>query len=86
MFFVSEYGAYRGYGGPEEGGWWYDWNDYRKVVARYHDKHEAYERARRLNSEAREDRYSVLSVGADPVYFVEEVPGEHQTKETPRYC
>ena len=30
--YISEYSVSRHYGGPEEGGWWYDWCDFVRVV------------------------------------------------------
>jgi hypothetical protein len=90
MFYVSQYEVDRCYGGAEEGGWWYDWYDFRRTVACYAIKGEAMAAARALNEQAREDRhgpdrFSVIG-GPDEVYMVEDHPAEMQTTERPYYC
>lgn len=63
MYFISEYKVDRCYGGPEEGGWWYDWNDFVKVVATATDEDDAYRVCRALNAAAKAD-VKVLDVVA----------------------
>mgnify|MGYP003400567908 FL=1 len=92
MYFISEYQVDRCYGGPEEGGWWYDWNDFVKVIATAGDEDDAYRVCRALNAAAKKereeggerDRYSVIG-GADVAYHVEDTPGEDQSTEHPHY-
>jgi hypothetical protein len=90
---ITRYEVSREYGGPEEGGWWWDnySNPVRYLEAR--DQYEAIIMARRLNQaeeatreESREpDRFSVAG-GADHVYLAEDEFGENETKERPYYC
>ena len=89
-FYVSQYVVDRCYGGPEEGGWWYDWDDFAGVVAEFDCKDEAYSYARACNGFIREqfgepDRFSVHGA-PDVSYYVEAKPAELQTTERPHYC
>lgn len=89
-FYVSQYTVDRHYGGPEEGGWWYDWEDLDGVVAEFADKDEAFSYARACNGFIRDqfgeaERFSVHG-SPDKACYVESVVGEHQTTERPHYC
>jgi hypothetical protein len=89
-FYVSQYVVDRCYGGPEEGGWYYDWEDFQSVVAEFTDEAEAYSYARACNGFIREqfgepDRFSVIG-SPDVVCYVESEIGEHQTTKRPHYC
>ena len=46
---VALYEIDRAYGGPEEGGWWYDCGELRRVLAVARSEERAYEVARRAN-------------------------------------
>lgn len=85
MRFVSVYEVTRHYGGPEEGGWWYNW--YHPLVtvpttrpqvvkewlmAKYEDRAEG-------------DIYSVLG-GTAIAVVIEDEPAEMATTERPYYC
>lgn len=92
VYFISEYTVTLNYGGPEEGGWWYDWNEYEVTVDRAGTQDEAYAIARRMNEQARAEHherygYDYTSVlgGTKTAYFVEEEPGDHQSTSRPFY-
>jgi len=84
---ITRYEVSREYGGPEEGGWWWDnySNPVRYLEAR--DQYEAIIMARRLNqAEERKVVSRRLRNGADHVYLAEDEFGENETKERPYYC
>lgn len=90
---VSEYTVDRCYGGPEEGGWWYDWSDFVRVVGVFATREDAETFQATLreaqDAEDRESghrsRYSVIGQ-PDTCYFIETVPGQWQDTERPHYC
>ena len=55
-YFVAVYLADRAYGGPEEGGWWYDCGELVRVVRLFRTEESACEYARRLNRKLRSRR------------------------------
>lgn len=90
--YVSAYKVSRHYGGPEEGGWYYDWHTHiatypRRVKAcrllvvqeKMREKY-GHLKTSRPNS----NRYSVLG-GSDVVVYNEHTPGESISKERPHY-
>lgn len=94
MYSVGMYYVTRHYGGPEEGGWWYDRHEFvRTVQKNYDNKKAALSAARRLNREARtlrlqphgnyQGRYSVAN-NRDTVFYAEDAPGEHDDTDEPR--
>lgn len=90
---VSEYCVDRCYGGHEEGGWWYDWSDFVRVVGVFTSEDEARAfRDRLREAQAVEDREcghrgrSSVIGGPDTCYYVEDIPGEAQSREQPYYC
>jgi hypothetical protein len=46
---VAVYSVYRSYGGPEEGGWYYDCGDLVRTVKRFRSENEAWDYCNRLN-------------------------------------
>lgn len=70
QFYIAEFGVSRHYGGPEEGGWWYDW--YELVNVRiFKNKRAARRTHRRLMRKAikpKYNRYSVLG-GTDTLFY-----------------
>jgi hypothetical protein len=83
--FASEYLVSRHYGGPEEGGWWYDWSDFKAVVFEGSDE-EAIRVCKKRNAETEPQRFSVAAgTYPDRVYLAEDYPGEHQSKHRPHY-
>ena len=49
MMFVAIFELERAYGGPEEGGWWYDTGELKRTVATFPDEDQADEYSRRFN-------------------------------------
>lgn len=82
LTFVTEYEVTREYGGPEEGGWYYDALHFVRV----HDvlpKEEADERCRQLNKSLPEPkRYSVRR-DTDTTYATEPFPRKRATRHRP---
>lgn len=89
---VVEYEVTREYGGPEEGGWWYD--NYQKRDGCYIAMDEP---TARLLAKAATDRdhqqkvengernrFSQIGT-PDIIWVAEQVVGEHETKEAPRF-
>lgn len=93
-WFVTRYATTREYGGPEEGGWWYDWHQSPTLVATCTNDEEALAICRALNEaekQIRKDerrpqgRFSVHG-GEDMTYHIEKVFGEDTSTEVPHYC
>lgn len=89
-WFLSQYATSRHFGGPEEGGWWYDWHSFEKVrCVVVGAREDANRLCREFNATADEERdgpnrFSVIG-GDDETYMVEQRPGEHQSTERPHY-
>lgn len=67
---VAFYEADRAYGGPEEGGWWYDCGTLLKVYRSVRDMDKAHELARRANRHLARQREYMLAQGQLPIYSV----------------
>ncbi len=86
LLFVNVYEVTRHYGGPEEGGWWYNWMDCLETYPTSVDNadtvkdwlHENYKDIKHG------DIYSVRG-GTDLAIIVESTPARSQTKERPYY-
>jgi hypothetical protein len=85
--YVTAYEVSRHYGGPEEGGWWFDWYEplatfpVTDQALVYELQAEVLERyADRING----DIYSVLG-GVDVRAYLETTPFSHTTAEIPHY-
>ena len=73
VFIVAVYEVNRCYGGPEEGGWWYDAGQLIRQMRQFRNEDQAYEYSRRLNrrlrsrnfgpNQGRRELSSVLSDG-----------------------
>ena len=89
--FVNVYETDRAYGGPEEGGWYYDTGVVVKSMPVLRGKAERLlERVqawceRRNIEERRRPAWSVLSSGDYLVAWLEDRPGEDYPRERPRY-
>jgi hypothetical protein len=71
-FYIVAYGISRHYGGPEEGGWYYNWTDVHEV-RRVFTVQEGIRQMRQLSEkypQPRFDRYSCANQGEDDNYFV----------------
>jgi hypothetical protein len=88
---ISIYTITRQYGGPEEGGWWYNWYNHEFALSILNDKEQIAEAVSYLWEMAREeewvegDIYSVLG-GQDISIRLEEHPGSGRSTERPYYC
>lgn len=86
---VSVYATTRHYGGPEEGGWWYDW--YELVETRRVDGPADEEEARRelrAKYDPEQPEYPISSVlGDEPEFQIlgEDYVGQWQSFAAPRY-
>lgn len=86
IVFVTAYSITREYGGPEEGGWWY--NRY-KMLETYPVKNKISslmkeELEKQYKNKKRGNIYSVLG-GVDIEVIVERRQGDNETKERPVY-
>jgi hypothetical protein len=84
----------RAYGGPEEGGWWFDYGEpndgYWKYTRLFETEDEAYDYGKSLNpliDELNEGRPSIGSVASEGIYgwVVQEGYPHAWPKERPRY-
>lgn len=91
IVYVNVYDITRCFGGPEEGGWWYDAGEciqIHRVAGR--NEAECSNMAHALRDRLRADfpktdkRYSVLG-GDDYDIFIEDEPGRDFPQYTPRY-
>lgn len=89
--YLSVYATTRHYGGPEEGGWWFNWDEpiLCYAVADGDDDDEVEARREALRAEwsekiAHGDIYSVLD-GVDVWVGLESEPFEFRSVERPRY-
>lgn len=86
IVFVNVYSITRHYGGPEEGGWWYNWDaciESIPVQNKYSDVM-AEEMEKRYLPRKHGNIYSVLG-GTDYEVRIEAEPKESETKERPHY-
>jgi hypothetical protein len=88
--YVSIYTVDRCYGGPEEGGWWYDWWELQSSSGFIHSKRKAESLREQKREELRpfQPRYNRFSAagGTDLVAVIEDKVGEHARDERPHYC
>jgi hypothetical protein len=84
--FVNVYSVTRHYGGPEEGGWYYNWlTCIESFPCRFKNRHEIMEYMESEHAEKRYGNiYSVLG-GEDVELRWEESPSESESKERPHY-
>ena len=87
--YVTLYTITRHFGGPEEGGWWYNWTAQEWSVPTLYSKENVNEIVARYRSQIEEmvggDIYSVNG-GQDASIRVEREAGQDQSKERPYYC
>lgn len=91
-YVIAIYEIDRRYGGPEEGGWWYDTGELRRILGVRHNENEAYTLARRLNGwlarlqAGHRDVSSVLySGGRYAIEVHEEYAPRYYPEERPYY-
>jgi len=90
---VAEYEVTRHYGGPGEGGWWYDRYKYIKTIFEFFNEERAVIAARVLNTEAKamkrapsgnyQGRFSVGGY-TDQVFMTEQTEKQHDNMDEPR--
>ena len=81
---VSAYGVSRHYGGPEEGGWWYDWWRLLESLPPTADaKPTLREKWAHIQQEG--DRFSVLGDGEDLRVVTEDYSGQFASTTRPHY-
>lgn len=100
VLYVNAYSISRHYGGPEEGGWWYDVHepimsvrvDENDIAPTLHEE-DVEDAAKRIKElyvqrfrpmQPKHNRYSMIG-GADIVVVIEETFAEFYPKERPRY-
>lgn len=85
-FVVSVYDVTRHYGGPEEGGWYYDWYE-RKESHTAENEEEAKKIQEELSKKYKFDGKELSSVRGQGTYevLIEDYVGEYETKQRPYY-
>lgn len=90
MYYVNEYLCNREYGGPEEGGWWYDTGEFLECHGVFKHESEAYDHMDSLNrylddrQKDLEDEECVNCTGF-PRIFVEPHEGKDYPEHAPHY-
>jgi len=92
---VAVYMAELGYGGPEEGGWWYDCGTLARIVRVFRSSARAYKFANRMNrklearnwgpNEGKREKSSVLSEGVYEAHVYEDFAPQGYPSVRPRY-
>lgn len=92
QYTVAYYEIDRAYGGPEEGGWWYDCGVFQRLSRTFTNEEAAYKWARRANSllnVLQRDKRSVDSVlysgGRYAAEVYEGLPPHHYPESKPYY-
>lgn len=90
---VSKYNVTRHYGGPEEGGWWYDVYEYVDTLATKLTPEDARQKVNEFNELAKtqhrqpsgtyQGRFSVAN-HTDEVYMTENSKAQYDTSKDPR--
>ncbi len=85
---IAEYSVQYRYGGPEEGGWWYDWYTFQRVAQRGGSKARLRDQAQTMTEKAAAEKkarrdYPRWSAAGSPdtVYVVERSPGRKQRQQ-----
>ena len=90
-YYVNEYEVDRAYGGPEEGGWWYDTGRFIRCYGAFNSRAQAIKRKAELYSYVKNSNNgkhspsSVLSRGDWIDIIIEEHEGKHFPERTPKY-
>jgi Zn-finger nucleic acid-binding protein len=92
---VGVYLADLGYGGPQEGGWWYDRGELARIVRTYANEERAYAYSRRLNrrlasrvfgpNQGKREKSSVLSDGCYEACVYQDHAPQHYPAQRPQY-
>ena len=91
-YVVAVYLCDRAWGGPEEGGWWYDTGELVRIIRTFKDEERAAVHATRMNSllnatinKGRRDISSVLSDGCYYAEVHENIAPQHYPERRPHY-
>ena len=90
-YYVNEYEVDRIYGGPEEGGWWYNTGKFIKCHGIFNLRAQAMRRKAKLYDYVKQSNFgkhpssSVLSRGDWTDIIIEEHEGKHFPDTAPRY-
>ncbi len=86
LCFVNVYEVTREYGGPEEGGWWYNWYECLEIFpVREENAEQVKEFLLKGYSFIKEgDIYSVRG-GTDLAVYIEDKPAESESRKRPHY-
>jgi hypothetical protein len=91
-YVVAFYRMDRAYGGPEEGGWWYDCGTLERLYRVYtydNGAHQAVNRANRLLERLQRNHRQIDSVIYDQSRFraimFEGIPPDHYPRDRPHY-
>jgi hypothetical protein len=92
VYIVAVYLCDRAYGGPEEGGWWYDTGELVRIIRTFKNEERAAAHATRMNSllnvtinKGRRDISSVLSDGKYYAEVHENLAPQHYPAVRPHY-
>ena len=87
IVFVNVYTVNRCYGGPEEGGWYYNWYECVEVFPVQNGQSDLMKKTlydKYADTHKWGDIYSVLD-GQDVAVYIEQHPKESETRERPHY-
>lgn len=91
-YLVAVYMVDKAYGGPEEGGWWYDTGELIRIIDVFGHEQKAYDFCLRLNkllrrtlNKGRREISSVLSTGRYFAEVYEDCAPRHYPEITPHY-
>jgi hypothetical protein len=87
MFYIHKHEVSQQYGGPEEGGWWYEAGDpdntWHTGMYRFTDEEKAYEKCRELNKRERERAEREEEYGYSSVWSYRSTHYAYRVEDTP---
>ena len=86
VWLVRTYWVYRSYGGPEEGGWYYDCGDLVRTVKRFRSENEAWDYCNRLNDKLYGHDHVRLRNDIYRAKVYDSVAPDSFPSERPYYC
>ena len=92
-YVVAVYEIDRAYGGPEEGGWWFDCGNLRRIIRTFRTKTAAYQYSARMNRHLNNlhNKYQrsvgsmLYSGGVLEAFVYEDYPPKYFPEERPYY-
>lgn len=95
IYLVAVYDSSLAWGGPEEGGWWYDAGSLARIVRLFRNADQAYLYARRLNkklesrtygpNQGKREKSSVISDGVYEAHVCQDHVPQFYPAERPHY-